>query len=81
MTANPVPAWLYLWMVKKQKANAVVMDTTAELTASKVIEKRRSCRPQIVQTKNFKPSKTLATTFAIFFFFFLFYLRKKPKES
>lgn len=41
------------------------MDTAADLTASKVVEKRRSCRPQRVVTNSPTPSTTIATTCAI----------------
>lgn len=42
------------------------MDTAADLAASKVAEKRRSCRPQRVLTKTPTPSTTTATKCAIF---------------
>lgn len=65
MNARPVlPRWC-LSMDKKQKMSAMDMDTAADLTASKVVEKRRSCRPQRVVTNSPTPSTTIATTCAI----------------
>jgi hypothetical protein len=65
MKASPIlPRWC-LSTDKKQKMSAMVMDTAADLTASKVVENRRSCRPQRVLTNSPTPSTTIATTCAI----------------
>lgn len=56
----------FLWMDKRQTTRAMVMETAAELTASKVEEKRLSCKPQIVLTSIPKPSTTSFSTKAIF---------------
>ena len=53
-------------MDKKQTMSDMVMDTAADLTTSKVVENRRSCKPQSVLTKSASPSTTIATTWAIF---------------
>lgn len=43
----------------------MVIDTAADLTASKMVENLRSCRPQSVRTNIPTPSTTIATTCAI----------------
>ncbi|KAK8653651.1 hypothetical protein V6N13_127642 [Hibiscus sabdariffa] len=53
-------------MDTRQTTNAIVMEITAELTASKVAENRLSCMPQRDLTNNPRPLTAIASTTAIF---------------